>query len=471
MDSIETSSKIFIEMLKHIQNTNPLIAWAIRTEIEKQQKSINLIASENYTSLSVAFALSSLLTFKYAEGFPGNRFYGGCDIIDVLEKETIRLAKEVFGAEEAFVQPESGSIANLIAYRAILHQHISVPFCQSKGVKTLDSLSRQDFEELRVLLGKQKLCALHIDDGGHITHGLRMNFSGQMFDCYFFPTNQHNQIDYEALDTLVGNIKPLIILAGSTSYTRHIDFKLIGHIANKHKAIFIADISHTAGLIAAKVVPEQCNPIPYADIVTTTTHKTLRGPRGAIILCKQKYLSAINKACPLTIGGPAINTIAAKAIALSEALTPEFKTYASQIIINAQAMAQKMLDRGLSLVYNGTDTHVILIDLSTMEISGLEAEIKLHTFGIVCNRNTIPNDKRNKRETSGIRIGLAAITTRGFMEDDAIEVADIICDILIEKAELKDIIPRIHNLISKYPLYKDLQFVDEEKLSLFAVNP
>ena len=400
-----------------------LVFDTIEREERRQLEGIELIASENFVSPAVLKAQGSVLTNKYAEGYPGRRYYGGCEYIDVIEQAAIDRAKELFGAEYANVQPHSGSSANLSVYRAFLN------------------------------VGDRVL-GMDLSQGGHLTHGSPVNFSGQSYEMHAYGVDPATElIDYQALETQAEAIKPKMIIAGASAYSRTIDFERIGQIAKKVGAIYFVDMAHIAGLVAAGLHP---NPVPYADVVTTTTHKTLRGPRGGLILAKAQYAKQLNMAIfPGIQGGPLEHVVAAKAVALLEALQPSFKTYAAQVIKNAQAMVEVFLDSPLRVVSGGTDNHLFNLDVTPLGVTGKEAQERLDQVGITVNKNSIPNDSRSFIDPSGIRIGTSAITTRGMKEAQAQTVARLILKTLTASDDqLATIRQEVKDLVAGLPLYQ-----------------
>lgn len=408
-------------MLENIKNIDPELHKAIELEMGRQQSHIELIASENFTSLAVMEASGSQLTNKYAEGYPNKRYYGGCEYVDMAEQLAIDRMKELFGADHANVQPHSGSQANMGVYMAMLKPG-------------------------------DKILGMDLSNGGHLTHGASVNFSGQLYDVVSYDINDEGYIDYDALEKIAVDEKPKMIVAGASAYARAIDFKRFKEIADKVDALLMVDMAHIAGLVAAGL---HMNPVPYADFVTTTTHKTLRGPRGGAILCKAEYKKAINKVMfPGIQGGPLMHTIAAKAVCFLEALQPEFKVYQQNVIDNAKALAQAFMDRGFKLVSNGTDNHLMLLDLRNKNVTGKLAEKVLDSIGITTNKNTVPNETESPFVTSGLRIGTPAITTRGFQIKDMEEIADIINFALLNhEGDLSDAKARVKVLCDQYPLY------------------
>ena len=400
-----------------------LVFDTIECEERRQLEGIELIASENFVSPAVLKAQGSVLTNKYAEGYPGRRYYGGCEYIDVIEQAAIDRAKELFGAEYANVQPHSGSSANLAVYRAFLN------------------------------VGDRVL-GMDLSQGGHLTHGSPVNFSGQSYEMHAYGVDPVTElIDYQALEAQAEAVKPKMIIAGASAYSRTIDFERIGQIAKKVGAIYFVDMAHIAGLVAAGLHP---NPVPYADVVTTTTHKTLRGPRGGLILAKAQYAKQLNMAIfPGIQGGPLEHVVAAKAVAFLEALQPSFKTYAAQVIKNAQAMVEVFLDSPLRVVSGGTDNHLFNLDVTPLGVTGKEAQERLDQVGITVNKNSIPNDSRSFIDPSGIRIGTSAITTRGMKEAQAQTVARLILKTLTASDDqLAAIRQEVKELVAGLPLYQ-----------------
>ncbi len=394
---------------------------AIMKELNRQRNKIELIASENFVSPSVMEAMGSYLTNKYAEGYPAHRYYGGCEYVDIVEDLARDRVKEIFGAEHANVQPHSGAQANMAVYAALLQPGDTV-------------------------LG------MNLSHGGHLTHGSKVNASGKLYNFIPYGLNEKNgRIDYDEVERLALEHKPKLILAGASAYPRIIDFERFREIADKVGCYFMVDMAHIAGLVAAGLHP---NPVEYADVVTSTTHKTLRGPRGGLILCKEKYAQVIDKAIfPGTQGGPLMHVIAAKAVCFKEALKPDFKTYQEQIIKNSAVLAEELLKLNFNLASGGTDNHLILIDLRNKHITGKELETKLDDVGITVNKNAVPFDTEKPSITSGIRIGTPAVTTRGFKEDDMKEIAQLI-NMVVENKNTEEIKQRVKKLCEKHPLYE-----------------
>lgn len=407
---------------KNIKEQDKEVYDLIEKELDRQRNGIELIASENVVSEAVMEAMGSYLTNKYAEGYPGKRYYGGCHVVDEIESIAIERAKKLFGAEHANVQPHSGSQANMAVYFTVL--------------KPGDTVLGMD-----------------LSNGGHLTHGSPVNFSGRLYNFVPYGLNPETEmIDYEEVRKLALENKPKLIVAGASAYSRTIDFAKFREIADEAGAYLMVDMAHIAGLVAAGVHP---SPVPYCDFVTTTTHKTLRGPRGGLILCKEKYAKALNKNIfPGIQGGPLEHIIAAKAVCFKEALQPEFKTYAENVVENCIELSEQLKQRGFKIVSGGTDNHVFLVDLRSKNINGKEAEKLLDKVGITVNKNTVPNETESPFVTSGIRIGTAAVTTRGFKKEDMAEIAAVIDETIAGKdGDLAPFKARIKALCDKYPLY------------------
>ena len=407
----------FDEILK----VDPEVARAIEAEGERQNSHIELIASENWVSKAVMAAMGSILTNKYAEGYPGRRYYGGCQCVDVVEDLARDRAKKLFGCDYANVQPHSGAQANLAVFFAMLKPG-------------------------------DKILGMNLDHGGHLTHGSPVNISGSYFETSFYGVNDQGVIDYDMVREIAKREKPKLIIAGASAYARIIDFKKFREIADEVGAYLMVDMAHIAGLVAAGLHP---SPIPYADVVTTTTHKTLRGPRGGMILANQEAAEKFNfnKAVfPGIQGGPLEHVIAGKAVCFQEALQPEFKAYQTQIVANAQALAKGLTERGVKLVSGGTDNHLMLVDLSEEDVTGKELETRLDEAHITCNKNTIPNDPRSPRVTSGVRLGTPAVTTRGMKEADMDVIAGDIAMVIRDEGYVAQARRMVESLTKKYPL-------------------
>lgn len=425
----EPANPAFLSYICNLQQTatvNAPIATSIVQELADQRRHLKLIASENFTSLETQATMGNLLTDKYAEGFPGSRFYAGCDNIDFIESEACEQACKLFGAEHAYVQPHSGADANMIAFWAILQARVGVPSMAELGETNPAKLSREDWNKVREKMGNQRMLGLDYYSGGHLTHGYRQNVSAQFFDSYTYAVNKETGIlDYDEIEKQAIEVKPLILLTGYSAYPRKINFKRMKEIADKVGAVFMVDMAHFAGLVAGGVFEGEYNPMPYADVVTTTTHKTLRGPRGGVVFCKKEFAEFVDKGCPLVIGGPLPHVMAAKAVAFTEANKPEFKEYAAQVVKNADAMAQAMIAEGLTIATQGTDNHLMLIDVTPFGLNGRQAENAVRECGITLNRNSLPFDANGPWYTSGLRVGSPAVTSLGMKEDDMKEIAAI----------------------------------------------
>lgn len=405
--------------MEHLSQDAALFA-AISREAQRQRDNLELIASENYASPAVREAMATCLTNKYAEGYPGHRYYGGCEFVDEVENLAIARAKQLFGAEHANVQPHSGSQANMAAYMALLQPGDAI-------------------------LG------MDLNHGGHLTHGSPVNFSGKLYRFHSYATDENGLIDYNAVREQALAVRPRMIVAGASAYPRTIDFSIFRNICDEVGAYLMVDMAHIAGLVAAGCHP---SPVPYADIVTTTTHKTLRGPRGGMILCRAEYAKAVDKAVfPCTQGGPLLHVIAAKAVCLAEALQPAFIQYQQQIVRNAAALADTLLGKDCPLVSGGTDNHLMLMDLRSAPMTGKQLEQALDAVHITANKNMIPNDPRKPNETSGLRLGTPAVTTRGMREDSMAIIGRCIADALYQRRPAKEIATEVLSLTQKYSQY------------------
>ena len=406
-----------------IANIDPELAVAMAQEVQRQQDHIELIASENYTSPAVMEAQGSQLTNKYAEGYPGKRYYGGCEYVDIVEQLAIDRVKQLFGAEAANVQPNSGSQANQGVFFAMLQPGDTI-------------------------------MGMSLAEGGHLTHGMKLNMSGKWFNVVSYGLDANEDIDYDKMEALARETKPKLIIAGASAFALRIDFERFAKIAKEVGAYFMVDMAHYAGLIAAGVYP---NPVPHADFVTTTTHKSLRGPRGGVILMKAEFEKQINSAIfPGLQGGPLMHVIAGKAVAFKEALSPEFKTYQEQVVKNAKVMAETLIKRGLRIVSGRTESHVMLVDLQPKGLTGKEAERILGEAHMTCNKNAIPNDPQTPFVTSGIRIGTPALTTRGFKEAETEAIANLIADVLdnpTDTAIIERVKADVKKLVDAFPVY------------------
>jgi glycine hydroxymethyltransferase len=421
----------YLAALDYIAMEHPGISGGILQELKDQRSHLKLIASENFSSLAVQLAMGNLLTDKYAEGFAHHRFYAGCENVDVIEEAAVNELKAIFGCEGAYVQPHSGADANMVAFWSILVQRIQNPAIEKLGKKTLDELTPEEYETVRQLMLNQKVMGMSLNSGGHLTHGYRHNISSKMMRAVLYDVDRKTELlDYTALAEMAKREKPDILLAGYSAHPRKLNFAKMREIADSVGAVLMVDMAHFAGLVAGRVFTGEFNPIPYAQIVTSTTHKTLRGPRGGFVLCTKEYIDVVNKGCPLVLGGPLPHVMAAKAIAFKEANTPAFCQYAQKIVDNMQAMAAQFQKRGVRLVTGGTENHLLILDLTQFGLTGRHAETALRNAMLTVNRNAIPFDQNGPWYTSGARMGAAALTTLGMGKDEMVEIADITVDIL-----------------------------------------
>jgi glycine hydroxymethyltransferase len=430
-EKINSAMCAYVANLSQTAQVAPQVASAIVGELADQRSNMKMIASENFCSLSTQLSMGNLLTDKYAEGYPMHRFYAGCKNVDDIEAFACEKACALFGAEHAYVQPHSGADANMIAYWAILHAKVQEPLLAHKDVKNPSTLSHSDWEEIRAANGSQKLLGMDYYSGGHLTHGYRHNVSAQMFDAYLYGVDrQSGLLDYDALAQQAREIKPLILLAGYSAYPRRINFAKMREIADEVGAVFMVDMAHFAGLVAGKVFDGDYDPVAHAHVVTSTTHKTLRGPRGGIVLCKKEFADYVDKGCPMVIGGPLPHVMGAKAITFAEADTPAFREYAQNVVDNAQALAASLMEKGGTIATRGTDNHLMLLDVRGFGITGRQAESALRECGITMNRNSLPEDPNGAWYTSGLRIGTPGVTSLGMGTAEMEEIGDIISTVL-----------------------------------------
>lgn len=473
----QSAAAAYYASLDQVRTVSPTIADAIIQELRDQRSNLKLIASENYSSLATQLATGNLLTDKYAEGFANHRFYAGCDNVDTIEAETSQLACELFGADHAYVQPHSGADANLVAFLSVLSAKVQKPVLNELGQEDPSKVSRKDWARVRAAVHNQRLLALDYYSGGHLTHGYRHNVSSHLFDVYSYSVDpQDYLINLDQLRTQLHEVRPLILLAGYSAYPRKLNFAKMRELADEVGAILMVDMAHFAGLVAGKVFTGDYDPVPHAHIVTTTTHKTLRGPRGGMVLCKAELAEWVDKGCPAILGGPLPHVMAAKAVALREALKPEFQSYAHKIVENSRALAEAALSEGLHVLTNGTDNHLLLIDVArTSGLTGRQAESALRECGITLNRNSLPFDNNGPWYTSGLRVGTPATTTLGMGTTEMQEIASIFKRVLantqptktssgkhsLAKYRLDAQIAdegrqRVHNLLANYPLYPEI---------------
>ena len=431
--SRNAESTAFRSALEVIRAVEPRVADAIGAELTDQRESLKLIASENYASPATLLAMGNWFSDKYAEGTVGRRFYAGCQNVDTVEALAAEHARELFGAAHAYVQPHSGIDANLVAFWAVLADRVESPALKKAQVRQVNDLTEADWFALRRELGNQRMLGMSLDAGGHLTHGFRPNISGKMFDQRSYGTDPTTGlIDYDRVAEAAREFKPLILVGGYSAYPRKVNFRILREIADSVGATFMVDMAHFAGLVAGKVFTGDFDPVPHAHIVTTTTHKSLRGPRGGMVLCQPELADQVDRGCPMVLGGPLPHVMAAKAVALAEARRPDFADYAQRIVDNAQALAEGLLRRGAKLVTGGTDNHLVLIDVSGYGLTGRQAEQALLDSGIVTNRNSVPQDPNGAWYTSGIRIGTPALTTRGLGTAEMDQTAELIHAVLTQ---------------------------------------
>lgn len=481
--SFDPETVAYIASLQAIVRSAPEIASSIVRELEKQRSNIKLIASENYCSLAVQLAMGNLLTDKYAEGYPRHRFYAGNDNVDDIEELAQAEARGLFGADYANVQPHCGADANLMAYWAILTTRVETPALEKLGATNLYELSDLQWADLRATLGNQRLLGLNYYSGGHLTHGYRYNLSARMFDIHSYAVRSDTfLLDYDEIQAKAIEVRPLILLAGYSAYPRRIDFRRMRAIADSVGAVLMVDMAHFAGLVAGGVFTGDFSPFPHAHVVTTTTHKTLRGPRAGIVFSTSEFADALDKGCPLMMGGPLPHVVAAKAVALREARSEEFKAYSRRIVENAQALADACMAAGLTVVTGGTDNHLLLVNVVPLGLTGRQAESALHSCGITLNRNSLPFDRNGPWYTSGLRMGTPAVTTLGMGPAEMREIGDMIGLVLaatkpgknpdgtVSKAKYQvdpvarsEARKRVTALLDRFPVYPqlDLPFMKE----------
>lgn len=475
--SPNSAAAAFYASLDQVSTVSPTIAQAIIQELRDQRSNLKLIASENYSSLASQLACGNLLTDKYAEGYPQHRFYAGCDNVDAIESEAAQLACNLFGADHAYVQPHSGADANLVAFLAILSAKVQRPLLQEINQGDAVKARREDWEKVREAVHQQRLLSLDYYSGGHLTHGYRLNISSHLFDVHTYSVDPTTYlIDLDQLRRQLHEVRPLILLAGYSAYPRKLNFAQLREMADEVGAVLMVDMAHFAGLVAGKVFTGEFDPVRHAHVVTTTTHKTLRGPRGGMVLCKPEFAEWIDKSCPAMLGGPLPHAMAAKAVALREALTPEFQTYAHKIVENARALAEACNSADLHVLTGGTDNHLLLIDVAeSAGLTGRQAESALRECGITLNRNILPFDTNGPWYTSGLRLGTPAATTLGMGVAEMKEVASVLKLVLSqvrpvitktgEKGRIQyklrpevvtEARQRIQALLDQYPLYPEL---------------
>ena len=478
----ESAAAAYYAALDAVRAVAPAVARAIVAEFRDQRQNLKLIASENYSSLATQLAMGNLFTDKYAEGYANHRFYAGCDNVDAIEAEGARIACALFGAQHAFLQPHSGADANLVAFMAILSARAEAPVLETIAEKDLAQISRAEWQRVRDAMHNQRMMALDYYSGGHLTHGYRHNISSQLFDIFPYRVEPETKLlDMDALRAQVRDVRPLILLTGYSAYPRRINFRQMREMADEVGAVFMVDMAHFAGLVAGKVFTGDYDPVAHAHVVTSTTHKTLRGPRGGLVLCTEEFAPWVDKGCPMVLGGPLPHVMAAKTVAFTEASQPAFRTYAARIVENARALAAGCVAAGMNVVTGGTDNHLLLVDVTaTYGLTGRQAESALREGGITLNRNAIfPVDANGPWYTSGLRLGTPGVTTLGMGTAEMGEIARIMALVLSHTAPSKitsgkqagqtsrakyDLDPgvaaearqAIRQLLHRYPLYPEL---------------
>jgi glycine hydroxymethyltransferase len=477
-----SSAIAFLASIDEIARENPEMAKAILHELQDQRSYLKMIASENYSSRAVQVAMGNFLTDKYSEGVPFHRFYAGCENVDTIEANAVEGAKKLFGADHAYVQPHSGADANMVAFWSILVQKVQNREVEKLGQKSIDTLTPAEYERIRQLMVSQKVMGMSLNSGGHLTHGYRHNISAKMMQAVSYEVDfKTGLLDYNAIAEQAKREKPLILLAGYSAYPGKVNFAKMREIAESVGAVLMVDMAHFAGLVAGKVFTGEFDPVSYAHIVTSTTHKTLRGPRGGLVLCKEEFKETIDKGCPLVLGGPLPHVMAAKAIAFREASKEGFRTYSEQIVKNAKALAEELKRGGARVLTGTTENHMVLVDVGAYGLTGRQAETLLREKGrITCNRNAIPNDPNGAWYTSGIRLGTPALTTLGMREKEMGLIAEGIIDLLkcakpsiVEKtgqpskakAECDEmtsekVIRHVRSILTKFPLYPEIPHLD-----------
>jgi len=466
----------YLALLEVLKERSPTVARNIIQELHDQRSSIKMIASENYSSLAVQLAMANWLTDKYAEGYVQHRFYAGCEHVDAIEQEANDTVKTLFQAEYAYVQPHSGADANLVAFLSCLSKRVQPKALEKFHKKSITDLTDSEFLEMRQAFINQKLLGLSLNSGGHLTHGFKLNISSRlMIPVYYDVDPTTHLLDYDNIRSIAKRERPAILLAGYSAYPRKINFRIMKEIADEVDADFMVDMAHFAGLVAGKAYEGDFNPILHADIVTSTTHKTLRGPRGGLILAKAHMKEFVDRGCPMVLGGPLPHVIAAKAVAFKEALDPSFQTYAHNVISNAQKLAETLMQEGFRVITGGTDNHLLLVDVTPLGLTGRHAEVALRKARITVNRNSIPFDANGPWYTSGIRLGTAALTTRGFGLNEMVLLGKLIAKILratkpdfqehgklsreistTDEKVQEEVLRSIHEITEKFPLYPEI---------------
>src|SRR5215211_5118847 len=480
-DALSPETVAFAAALDAVAQVDPSVADAVLRELADERSHVKLIASENFASPSVLLAMGNWLSDKYAEGCPGHRLYAGCDNVDTIEARADELASALFGADHVYAQPHSGIDANLVAFWAVLSQRVESPALAGLGVRHVNDLSAEAWEALRHELGDQTLLGMSLEAGGHLTHGFRPNISGKLFRHRSYGVDPETSLlDYDDVRRRAHEERPLILVAGYSSYPRLINFRMMREIADEVGATFMVDMAHFAGLVAGKVLTGDYDPVPHAHIVTTTTHKTLRGPRGGLVLCETDLAEFVDRGCPMVLGGPLPHVMAAKAVALAEASQPAFADYAAAVIDNARVLADGLQRAGVPVVTGGTDNHLVLVDVRPFGLNGRQAEASLRAAGITMNRNVVPDDSNGPWYTSGLRLGTPAVTTLGMGADEMVEIAEVLAAVLtatsagvvasgpnqdkpslvqfrVDETVVSTVRARVTDLLARHPLYPEIQ--------------
>jgi len=468
----------YLAALDHIGENHPQVAQTIVKELVDQRNHLKLIPSENYSSLAVQLTMGNLLTDKYAEGYPHHRFYAGCQNVDSVEDLAVGELKKIFGCKHAYVQPHSGADANLVAIWAFLTTRFENKEIERLGKKSVDELTAEEYEEVRKILVSQKMMGMGLGSGGHLTHGYRRNISSKIMQSVAYEVDpKTGLLDYDVLQEQVRREKPALLIVGYSAYPRLLNFARLREIADSVGAALMCDMAHFAGLVAGKVLQGDFDPVPFSDLVTSTTHKTLRGPRGGLVMCTEEFKGAVDKGCPLVLGGPLPHVMAAKAVAFQEASTPDFQKYAHQVVVNANSLANELIDGGVRVLTNGTENHLIIFDvMSSFGLTGLQAEKALRQAGFTANRNSIPFDPQGAWYTSGVRIGTPAITSRGMREGEMKRIGKLIAEllkgsepaysekvkgkgrsmVLVDPQVLEKVQSQVKDLLKDFPLYPEL---------------
>lgn len=469
---ISRDTVAFAAALDAVAESSPSIARSILAELTDQRQHLKLIAGENFTSPSVLLSMGNWLNDKSAEGVPGKRLYAGCDNVDDIESYAVDSARRLFGAEHAYVQPHSGLDANLVAFWAVLSHRVEEPLLDRRGLRRVEDMAAPDWAELRQVLGDQRILSMSLEAGGHLSHGLRGNLTGKLFDVHTYGVDPStHRVDYAAVAQAAREVRPLILVAGYSAYPRAINLRIFREIADEVGATLMVDMAHVAGLVAGGALTGDLNPVPFADIVTTTTHKTLRGPRGGLVLSTAQLAPFVDRGCPLVISAPIPQMMAAKAVALDQASTPMFKNYARQVVKNARKLAETLIAHGVRVLTGGTDNHLVVIDVRPFDLTGRQAESALRECRLTCNRNVLPDDSHGRWYTGGLRLGTPALTTLGMGTAEMSEVGELVYATLQATKSVTGSRSRYHldpvirqfvseralTLLGRFPLYPDIE--------------